>query len=65
MSDVDTDSLPPGIVDINPSNNTASVTTMVVGVPQVADLSVTKTGPATANPGDTITYSSGTLSIPD
>jgi uncharacterized repeat protein (TIGR01451 family) len=44
------------VPDINPTNNTASVTTNVVLPPQVADLSITKTGPAIANNGDSITY---------
>jgi uncharacterized repeat protein (TIGR01451 family) len=40
--------------DYNLVNNTSSATTTIVSA---SDMSITKTGPATANQGDTITYS--------
>jgi uncharacterized repeat protein (TIGR01451 family) len=40
--------------DYNLVNNTSSATTTIVAA---SDMSITKTGPATANQGDTITYS--------
>jgi uncharacterized repeat protein (TIGR01451 family) len=40
--------------DLNPGNNTSTVTTTVI--PASADLSITKTGEAAARPGDAISY---------
>src|SRR5262249_44390757 len=42
--------------DPNQANNTSSVTTMVQTGQQSADLSITKTGPATVTTGQTFTY---------
>lgn len=41
--------------DPNPSDNSSTVTTPLTGTP-MADLVVTKTGPASASPGQTISY---------
>ena len=47
---------PAGTTDSDPSDNTSSTDTTVSAAPAMADLRVTKTGTATAHPGQTVTY---------
>ncbi|MEP6484239.1 MAG: hypothetical protein ABJB01_07300 [Rudaea sp.] len=47
---------PTGTTDSDPTDNTSSTDTTVTAAPAMADLRVTKTGTATAHPGQTVTY---------
>jgi len=61
---------PAGVADPDPSDNSSSVDTNVVPTTAAADLVVIKTGPASANTGDTISYTiqvanNGPDAVPD
>ena len=57
LANTATVAVPPGTTDPNPNNNTSTVTTVVSGTPPtVANLSMSKIGPATVTPGGAVRY---------